>query len=124
MGFQISHGQIRSLIDIVEAIRKYRVPNTLRQIHSFLSFTNCYRRFIPNFSEIVAPLTDMIRGRPRHLNWSEPALRAFEEIKQLHCQAPVLYMPRFQYIFFLQTDASGCAMGAVLFHKSRVRNSQ
>lgn len=85
----------------MEGIRNYRVPKTLRQLRSFLGFADYYRRFVRYFSEIVAPLTDMTTGRPRHLNWSKQAIRAFEEITQLFCQASVLYMPRFQDLFFL-----------------------
>lgn len=74
LGFQIGQGQIKPLADKVEAMKAYRLPRTLKQFRSFLGFTNYYRRFIRHFSKIVAPLTDMMKGKPRLLNWSKPTV--------------------------------------------------
>lgn len=108
---------MRLLADKVEAIRRYKIPKTLRQLRSFLGFANYYWRFIGCFSEVEAPLTDMTRDKPRRLQWSDQVMKAFEELKCLLCMEPVLYTLKFQESFFLQTDASGCAMGAVLYQK-------
>lgn len=108
---------MRPLTDKKEAIRRYKIPKKRKQLRSFLGFANYYHRCIRNFSEVVAPLTDMTKGKPRQLRWSEQAMRAFKEVKYLLCKEPVLYTSKFQEPFYLQTDVSGCTMAAVLFHK-------
>jgi len=41
-------------------------------------------------------------------------MRAFEELKTRMCVAPVLSQPNFEKKFFLQVNALGFGMGAVL----------
>jgi hypothetical protein len=45
---------------------------------------------------------------------SESAKEAFEELKRRLCTAPVLVPPDFHKTFYLHTDASDYAVGAVL----------
>ncbi|KAJ8469582.1 hypothetical protein ONZ51_g8881 [Trametes cubensis] len=45
----------------VKAILDWPEPRKVRDIQSFLGFANFYRRFIPNYSEIVLPLTRLTR---------------------------------------------------------------
>ncbi|KYO40164.1 hypothetical protein Y1Q_0000014 [Alligator mississippiensis] len=47
---------------------------------------------------------DQRRRNP--VEWNPKALCAFEQLKEVLCQHPVLYTPNFQKTFFLQTDAS------------------
>ena len=44
----------------VKAIQEWPVPRTFREVQVFLGFANFYRRFIANYSKIVAPLTSML----------------------------------------------------------------
>lgn len=63
LGFHIGQGHIQSRADKVAAIRDYRLPRNQKQLRSFLGFANYYQWFIQGFSESVAPLTDMTRGK-------------------------------------------------------------
>jgi hypothetical protein len=45
----------------VEAIKKWKAPTTIKGTRSFIRFSNFYRGFIKNFSEIAAPLMLLIR---------------------------------------------------------------
>lgn len=74
-----------------------------------------YRRFVPNFSARVAPLTDLTRKNcPNRICWTEEMMEAFQDIKVAVCEEPVLYCPHFGKSFVLQTDASDVGIGAVL----------
>ncbi len=44
----------------VDAIQRWPRPRTVKELQSFLGFTNFYRRFIDNFSGIVKPLTKLL----------------------------------------------------------------
>jgi hypothetical protein len=45
----------------VEAIKKWEAPTIVKGIRSFIRFSNFYRGFIENFSEVAAPLMLLIR---------------------------------------------------------------
>jgi hypothetical protein len=45
----------------VEAIKKWEAPTIVKGVRSFIGFSNFYRGFIENFSEIAAPLMLLIR---------------------------------------------------------------
>lgn len=98
-------------------IGNYKLPKTLWQLRFFLGFANYYRKFVMGFSELVTPLTDMTRGKRNILHWSQGAIQTFEKVKQVLCEQPVLYTPDFQETFYLQTDMSGTALGAILIQK-------
>ena len=49
--------------------------------------------------------------------WTEGCDNAFVQLKKCLTQAPVLVYPRFDAEFFLETDASGTGLGAVLSQK-------
>jgi hypothetical protein len=45
----------------IEAIKSWSIPATLTQLRSFLSLAGFYRRFVIDFSTIVAPLNDLMK---------------------------------------------------------------
>jgi hypothetical protein len=45
----------------VEAIKKWEAPTTVKEVRSFIGFSNFYRGFIKNFSEVAASLMLFIR---------------------------------------------------------------
>jgi hypothetical protein len=47
-------------------------------------------------------------------HWGPDQEKAFITLKWLMCSAPVLTQPNFDKKFYLQTDASGYGMGAIL----------
>ncbi|GKD19494.1 putative reverse transcriptase domain-containing protein, partial [Tanacetum coccineum] len=69
-------------------------------------------RFIPNFSSIMAPLTDCIKGKS--FVWTEEAELAFQDVKEKLTTTPILILPDFFNVFELHTDASKVAIGRVL----------
>ena len=65
LGYNIVGQTVRPKEDKIQAIRDAPRPSTKRQIKSFLGF---YRRFIPNFSSIASPLTDLTKkNRPNSI---------------------------------------------------------
>jgi hypothetical protein len=47
-------------------------------------------------------------------HWDTAQEQAFMDLKTCMCKAPVLTQPDFDRKFYVQTDASGYSMGAVL----------
>ena len=81
-----------------------------------------YRRFIKGFAQIAAPLYDIISGednakKTERVELSAEAMEAFDRLKEVCLQAPILAFPDFDKPFLLETDASGKGLGAVLSQK-------
>ena len=74
-----------------------------------------YRRFIPGFATIAAPLTKMYRDPKNTLvDWTPEQEAAFETLKKSLTSAPILAYPSRNEKFHLSTDASDDGVGAVL----------
>ncbi|XP_053873204.1 uncharacterized protein LOC128831095, partial [Malaclemys terrapin pileata] len=115
LGYAIGHGQVKPLIGKVQAIANCPPPTTKRQVRQFLGLAGYYRRFIPQFAAIAAPLTGLLtKDSPRQVIWTTECDRAFRTLKKCLCSEPVLYSPDFNLPFVLQTDASEVGLGAVL----------
>ena len=98
-----------------EAVKSFPLPHTKKQVRAFLGLTGYYRRFIPNYSSVAVPLTDLTKkDAPSKVIWSEKCDHAFRQLKELLCNAPLLSTPDFDRSFVLQTDASERGVGAVL----------
>ncbi len=115
LGFRVGRGLIKPQERKVEAVRAAPRPSTKTQVRAFLGLAGYYRCFIPNFSSLAAPLTDLTRkGQPECVVWSPETETAFQRIKSALTEEPILHAPDFGCPFLLQTDASETGLGAVL----------
>jgi hypothetical protein len=78
-----------------------------------------YRRFIPDFSKLVKPITSLLKNDTK-FNWSSKYNEAFEQLKVLLTTAPVLAQPDIEKPFDVYCDASGSGLGCVLMQEGRV----
>ena len=99
----------------MEKIQEWPRPRTKGQVKSFLGLVSYYQKFIQNYSSIAAPLYELTRQRnPHTVKWTPEAQAAFEKLKAMLCDGPVLISPNFDKPFVLHTDASSTGIGAVL----------
>ncbi len=80
-GIQMDQGK-------VTAVKEWPLPLSVKELQRFLGFANFYHRFIKDFSLHTAPLTSMLRGKPKSLSWDSNAHEAFEGIKSAFSTAP------------------------------------
>ena len=74
-----------------------------------------FRSYIPDFSTIAKPLTDLMRkNEPANVLWTEAQQRAFDELKDRLCRAPCLSTPDVNKPWFLQCNTSGVGVGACI----------
>ena len=101
----------------VRAIVDWPAPTTLTELRSFLGLAGFYRRFVKRYSEIAAPLTDLLKLN--QFGWNDTAQAAFDEMKVKLTQAPLLVLPDFDKVFEVDCDASKTGIGAVLSQDGR-----
>lgn len=99
--------------------RNGQFPKIFRMLEAFWDSLR-YRKFIYNFSQIAYPLTRLTQ-KNRHFEWSEESENAFNTLKRLLTESPVLSYPDIKETFILDTDASAYGVGAVL---SQVQNGR
>lgn len=113
LGFVVTRSGIAVDPGKVEAIVHLPKPRSVKEVRRVIGMITWYRRFIDNFSDIVAPLTSLLRKGKQFL-WDELCDLAFRRVKEALISAPVLACPNFEYPFYVQTDASAYGLGAVL----------
>ncbi|XP_078240057.1 uncharacterized protein LOC144586137 [Pogona vitticeps] len=115
LGHMVGGGVIKPLEAKIEAVRDWPRPNTKKKVKSFLGLVGYYRKFIPRFSEIAAPLTDLTRKTAEdRIPWTSDCEAAFQRLKEALINYPVLRAPDFDREFIIYTDASNSGVGAVL----------
>ncbi len=115
LGFHLGHGQVHPQIDKTAAIAACPRPKTKKEVRQFLGLAGYYRRFIPDYSELTSPLTDLTKKEvPDTVPWTERCQQVFTQVKAALCDGPLLHSPDFSLPFLLQTDASDRGLGAVL----------
>ena len=115
LGHVIGSGEVTPDPSKLQSVQGYPRPKTKKEIRRFLGLAGYYRRLIPDFASIAAPLSDLTKkSAPNLVQWSSQCDSAFQKLKELLCSHPVLKSPDFSKEFILQTDASERGVGAVL----------
>ena len=113
LGHVIGENGIKPDPNKISAVLEFPAPSCQKDIKSFLGLAGYYRKFIRNFSDIISPISKLLR-KGREFIWNDEQQNSFETLKSKLTSAPVLQYPNFNNQFILTTDASGTALGAVL----------
>jgi hypothetical protein len=76
------------------AVSELPTPQSVKELRSFLGLAGYYRRFIPGFATISAPLVRLTQNNV-HFIWSAECDTAFTKLKTLLCYSPILTYPKF-----------------------------
>jgi hypothetical protein len=119
LGHTISQDEISVDHEKVQEVMDWKPPTTVRQIQSFLGLAGYYRRFIPDFSRIAKPMTELLKKGIK-FEWGQKCEDAFHALRQHLTIAPVLAQPDNTKSFDVYCDASGTGLGCVLMQDNRV----
>uniref|UniRef100_A0A1Y1NGJ5 RNA-directed DNA polymerase n=1 Tax=Photinus pyralis TaxID=7054 RepID=A0A1Y1NGJ5_PHOPY len=113
LGYVVNHSGLHVDLDKVQCIINLPKPVNLADVRRLLGMVSWYRRFIPSHSDLVAPLTNLLK-KDVTFQWDAPCEESLGKIKEALISAPILTIPNFEKPFILQTDASNVGIGAVL----------
>ena len=97
----------------IEAVVNWSTPTKLREVRSFVGLCIYYRRFVPGFAMLAAPLHALAK-KNQTFHWSDACQKFFEALKYKLTTALILGLPRDDCPYVLDTDASSHGIGAVL----------
>lgn len=118
LGYVVSAEGLTPPVDKVKPVLELPRPDTYKELRRFLGTVNYYRKHLPAAAEVQAPLTDALAGQNttgiRQVPWTPVMETAFEKLKHLLANAVTVAHPHPDATLFITTDASDCAIGAVL----------
>jgi len=118
LGHVIGQTGVRHDEKRIEAVKEYPETRTTRELKGFLGLAGYYSRFIPNFSKVAKPLTELLEKKTPYV-WNDKTNEAFISLKTLLTTETLLQYPDFSKTFILTTDASNDAIGVVLSQGSK-----
>ena len=116
LGHVIVDGTIRPTEEKTLAIKNFPVPTTIKQIQSFLGLTGYFRKYIPSYSQIAKPLSDLLKNGSLFVFGIEQH-QAFEKLKTALMTGPVLNIYKQGARTELHVDASKHGFGASLLQE-------
>eukprot|EP00752_Nemacystus_decipiens_P004058 g3716.t1 len=122
LGAMVGRAGIRPAPSKIQAVRELEMPSTVGEVRAFLGLAGYLRGFVPDFSALTAPITDLLRdkkfsskrARKLRVPWGTAQTEAFQAVISALITHPVLAVPDWNLPFALHTDASELAAGAVL----------
>jgi len=96
LGHEIKPGRLSVMDAHTRALRAAHFPTTRTQVRSFVGMFKVFRRFVPNFAPMSAPLTDLMGSTAPVLVPPATPLQqqAFERLKEALTTPPILALPR------------------------------
>jgi hypothetical protein len=89
----ISKDGIRPPPDRVKAIQDYPTLKNIKELRRVVWLFNWFRKYIPNFSVKISPLTRLLKkGQVYH--WGSEQQTAFDDLKHNLLNSEVLVFPR------------------------------
>ena len=117
LGHIVGQGQVRPLDAKIQTIIKFPIPTSRKELARFLGMAGYYRNFCLNFSDIAAPLTNLLSKKVKFV-WTDDCQMAFDKVKLLLQKSPVLKSPDYEKPFKLIIDSSDVGTGSVLVQEA------
>ena len=117
LGFILTVKGIQPDPEKVEGITNFPEPINVKQQRGFLGLVNFYSKFSSKHAEETVPLLHLIK-KTTPWKWDEEMRSCFKRVKQLFSNTITLYFPDPKKPYYLETDASNYALGAILYQKN------
>lgn len=117
LGFEVSSEGIRPGSRKTDAVSKFPTPTNQHELRQFLGLSGFFRRFIKGYAIITTPLTDLLKKDTPWI-WGTTQEDAFQKVRQLLIDRPVLalYDPKAETE--IHTDASKVGLAGILLQRN------
>jgi len=122
LGHVIESGRVHPSEKKIEAVIDFPRPTNVRQVQAFLGLTGYFRKFVPGYSLIARPLTNLLKMNVPFM-FNEKQNDAFVRLKIILSSQPVLKLYRINAETELHTDASKYGYGAILLQRDSEDNA-
>ncbi len=131
LGYILTRGGIKPQPKKVQAILVLNLPNNVKELQQFLGMVQYYRDMWQKHSEMLAPLTDLVKEcgetkttkknetKKKPWRWESIHQQAFYNVKATIAKEVVLAYPNFMKPFKIYTDASTMQLGSVITQGNR-----
>lgn len=123
LGHQLSAEGVRPTESRIAAIQKFREPQNVSELRSFLGLICYVGRFVPNLASKTEPLRQLLRSGVQ-FKWTPTENLAFNQIKTAISKIHHLGFFNPKDRTKLMTDASATGLGAVLLQEDSNGNSR
>ena len=97
----------------IQDVLNWKTPESVSEIRSFHGLAGYYRRFVPDFSKISRPMTELLKKGVKFI-WDDKCEQAFQTLRKLLTSVPVSALPDMTRPFDVYCDASSTGLGCVL----------
>jgi hypothetical protein len=108
LGFHLNSEGSQPSESKIKVVKDYKQPTSQKQVRGFLGLSGYFRRYIENYSQLTAPLRDLTK-KDCDFQWTAEANQAFEKIKYILTNPPLLVWPKADDQFVVIVD--GCRTG-------------
>jgi transposase InsO family protein len=116
LGWVISAENVKPGYRKTQAILDHKPPTSIRGVRQWIGLTSFFRRCIPQYSTIAAPLTRLMRKDSNYSSGKLPpdALKSFFTLQKQLSSQPTLTTVNFDKPFIVTSDSSNIAFGTIL----------
>jgi len=118
LGVVMGQGKIEMEENKVVGVLNWPTPKMVRDVRKFLGLANYYRRFVKDFAKLARPLNNLTRKEEKW-RWGDEQQKAFEQLKTVFTNQPLLVAPDLDKEFRVEVDASNFATEGVLSIKCK-----
>ena len=113
LGHLVSEKGFEPLPEKLESIRKMPALRTAKEVKQFLGLIGYYQKIVPHFADISRSLTKLTCHNVT-FEWMDQCAKAFNHLRELLMEYPILRYPNPTQGYILYTDTSGIGWSGVL----------
>lgn len=118
VGHIISKDGLKPDPEKVRAVKMMKKPENKKDLQTFLGFITYLSKFLPNMSDVSAPLRILLEEKNEWF-WEKEQEESFSKLKDMATNAPVLVYYDPKQPLTLNVDASSQGLGAVLLQNEK-----
>ena len=119
LGFTVGINGLQMNADKQDKISNLPQPKDVSGVRRLLGVSGFYRKFVPHYATITAPITELLK-KDQIFEWTEEHDQALSRLKEAIAKDITLALPDFTKDFIIYSDASQTGVGGMLAQRDDV----